>query len=38
MRRLMMGATVGLLVAMLAAPLNAITGNWVEDFEHPFVG
>ena len=29
---------VALLLFTLAAPAFAITGNWVEDFEHPFVG
>jgi hypothetical protein len=27
-----------LVLTLLIAPLSAITGNWVEDFEHPFVG
>jgi len=29
---------VAVLLFTLAAPAFAITGNWVEDFEHPFVG
>ena len=31
----------GIALATLAAvtgPVYAITGNWVEDFEHPYVG
>ena len=32
-------AAVAFVAAALAAPASAITGkNWVEDFEHPFVG
>jgi secreted trypsin-like serine protease len=31
-------AAMALLVTALTAPLNAITGDWVKDFEHPFVG
>jgi secreted trypsin-like serine protease len=38
MRKLIVGPVVGLFLAVLAAPLNAITGDWVKDFEHPFVG
>jgi hypothetical protein len=38
MRKLIVAPAVALLVATLVAPLHAITGNWVEDFEHPFVG
>jgi hypothetical protein len=29
---------VAVVLFALAAPAFAITGNWVEDFEHPFVG
>ena len=39
MRRLL--AFVALIVAALAStavPVGAITGNYVKDFEHPFVG
>ena len=38
MRRLMVAAAMTLLVTALSKPLNAITGDWVKDFEHPFVG
>ena len=38
MRKLVAALAVALLLTGLVAPLNAITGNWVEDFEHPFVG
>jgi secreted trypsin-like serine protease len=38
MRKLIVAPAVALLLTALVAPLNAITGNWVEDFEHPFVG
>jgi hypothetical protein len=38
MRRLIVAPLVALLLAALVAPLNAITGDWVKDFEHPFVG
>ncbi|HMM42587.1 MAG TPA: hypothetical protein PKA95_11850 [Thermomicrobiales bacterium] len=31
-------AVVTALMAMATAPAGAITGNYVEDFEHPFVG
>jgi hypothetical protein len=30
--------TLLLALAVLVAPAAAITGNWVKDFEHPFVG
>ena len=39
MRRML--AFIGLVVAAFAStasPAGAITGNYVEDFEHPFVG
>ena len=39
MRKLMLiSATVVLALAVMVAPVAAITGNWVEDFEHPYVG
>ena len=38
MRKLLVAPAVALLLTALVTPLNAITGNWVEDFEHPFVG
>jgi hypothetical protein len=38
MRKLIVGPVVAFLLAVLTTPLNAITGNWVEDFEHPYVG
>jgi hypothetical protein len=38
MRRLIVAPAIALLFAALVTPLNAITGNWVEDSEHPFVG
>lgn len=39
MRRSVLVSAVLLLVLILAgAPASAITGNWVEDYEHPFVG
>jgi hypothetical protein len=39
MRRLMLvSVTVLVALAVIAAPVAAITGNWVEDFEHPYVG
>ena len=38
MRKLIVAPAVALLLTALVTPLNAITGNWVEDFEHPFVG
>lgn len=34
---LALGATIALAVGV-AAPAGAITGNYVEDYEHPFVG
>ena len=33
-----MHKVVAVLLFTLAAPAFAITGNWVNDFEHPFVG
>ena len=30
--------TVAVVLTVLGAPLTAITGDWVEDNEHPFVG
>lgn len=39
MRKLLVAcSTVLVALAVLVAPVAAITGNWVEDFEHPFVG
>ena len=38
LRKLIVAPAVALLLTALVTPLNAITGNWVEDFEHPFVG
>jgi secreted trypsin-like serine protease len=39
MRKLLVAcSTVLMALAVLVAPVAAITGNWVEDFEHPFVG
>ena len=34
---LVLGSTIALLLGV-ASPAGAITGNYVEDFEHPFVG
>jgi secreted trypsin-like serine protease len=31
-------ASAALLLSIFAAPVHAITSNWVEDFEHPYVG
>ena len=31
-------ASVAFLLSVFAAPVHAITNNWVEDFEHPYVG
>jgi hypothetical protein len=39
MRKLLVAcSTVLVALTVLVAPVAAITGNWVEDFEHPFVG
>lgn len=39
MRKLLLSVVAALaLVFGFATPANAITGNYVEDFEHPFVG
>jgi hypothetical protein len=39
MRKLVLVFAVAMVVlAVMAAPVGAITGNYVEDFEHPFVG
>ncbi len=39
MRKLVSVSTLLLFaLAVLATPVFAITGHWVEDFEHPFVG
>ncbi len=37
-RSLLALISAGLLAITLVAPASAITGNYVEDFEHPFVG
>jgi hypothetical protein len=37
-RRLLAGLVALLLALMLVAPAAAITGDFVEDFEHPYVG
>jgi hypothetical protein len=31
-------ASAALLLSFFAMPVHAITNNWVEDFEHPYVG
>ena len=31
-------ASAALALSFFAAPVHAITNNWVEDFEHPYVG
>jgi secreted trypsin-like serine protease len=31
-------ASAAFLLSIFAAPVHAITNNWVEDFEHPYVG
>ena len=31
-------ASAALVLSIFAAPVHAITNNWVEDFEHPYVG
>ena len=39
MRKLFLAGTTGLVaLALIVAPVAAITGNWVDDFQHPFVG
>ncbi len=38
MRRSIIAAAVVFACAIFATPMHAITGNWVEDTEHPFVG
>ena len=39
MRKLLVAcSTVLVALAVLVAPAAAITNNWVEDFQHPFVG
>jgi secreted trypsin-like serine protease len=37
-KRLMIFTTVLVALAVLVMPASAITNNWIEDFEHPFVG
>lgn len=38
MRRSTVIAAIVLVAMLVAGPVLAITGNWIEDFEHPFVG
>src|SRR6185436_2000381 len=39
MRKLVVAASaVMVALALIVAPVAAITGDWVKDFEHPFVG
>ena len=38
MRKLILASAVAFVITVAVTPLNAITGDWVEDFEHPFVG
>lgn len=39
MRKLLIATiTVGFVLALVVTPVLAITGNFVKDFEHPFVG
>ena len=39
MRKLVVAASAVLVaLALIVAPVAAITGDWVKDFEHPFVG
>jgi hypothetical protein len=38
MRKVIVAPLVTFLLAVIVVPLNAITGDWVKDFEHPFVG
>ena len=39
MRKMLVACTMVLVaLAVLVAPVAAITGNWVKDFQHPFVG
>ena len=39
MRRILLAvASAAMLLAAMAAPTTAITGNYVDDFDHPFVG
>jgi len=39
MRKIVMTSTVALVaLALVVSPVFAITGNWVEDNEHPYVG
>ncbi len=37
-RLLLLAATLAASLVLLAGPANAITGNFVEDNEHPFIG
>lgn len=38
MRRILAVASLFVALAMPVGPVNAVTGDFVEDFEHPFVG
>ncbi len=40
MRKKMLFAVFSMIVifAIAVSPVGAITGNWVEDFDHPYVG
>ena len=39
MRRILLAvASAAMLLVAMAAPTTAITGNYVKDFDHPFVG
>ena len=37
-KRLSVLAAVFVALAVLVMPASAISGNWIEDFEHPYVG
>jgi len=37
-KKLFTVVTVLILALVLAMPVGAITGNWVDDSDHPFVG
>jgi len=37
-KMLLTAFSVVVILAMAVSPVAAITGNWVEDYEHPFVG
>lgn len=39
MRKILTSSAIAVVaLAMLAAPVFAITGNWVDDYDHPYVG